>query len=105
MQKCRNAEYLQAVAKHISGTLRNSSMAISNLIGPTDKLSLANHPLKGMYYTVAGTPETLRITIFSYAGNLRVAVGAEQGFIDSELYNHSLLDAFDMILRDACQKQ
>ncbi|KAK3414679.1 hypothetical protein EUGRSUZ_H00012 [Eucalyptus grandis] len=102
MQKCRNAE---AVAKHISGTLRNSSMAISNLIGPTDKLSLANHPLKGMYYTVAGTPESLRITIFSYAGNLRVAVGAEQGFIDSELYNHSLLDAFDMILRDACQKQ
>ncbi|XP_039161624.1 O-acyltransferase WSD1 isoform X2 [Eucalyptus grandis] len=102
MQKCRNAE---AVAKHISRTARNSSMCISNLIGPVDNLSLANHPLKGMYYTIAGTPENLLITIFSYAGNLRVAVGAEQGFIDSELYNHSLLDAFDMILRDACQKQ
>ncbi|KAL3714579.1 hypothetical protein ACJRO7_006486 [Eucalyptus globulus] len=102
MQKCRNAE---AVAKHISRTARNSSMSISNLIGPMDKLSLANHPIKGIYFAIAGTPESLRITIFSYAGNLRVAVGAEQGFIDSELYNHSLLDAFDMILRDACQKQ
>ncbi|KAK3404303.1 hypothetical protein EUGRSUZ_K00605 [Eucalyptus grandis] len=58
MQKCRNAEYLQAVAKHISRTARNSSMCISNLIGPVDNLSLANHPLKGMYYTIAGTPES-----------------------------------------------
>ncbi|KAK3414676.1 hypothetical protein EUGRSUZ_H00010 [Eucalyptus grandis] len=102
MKKCRNAE---AVAKHISRTLRNSSMVISNVMGPVEKLSLANHPVKGMYYTVAGTPESLRITIFSYAGNLRVAVGAEQGFIDSELYTRSLVNAFDAILRDACWKQ
>ncbi|KAL3714570.1 hypothetical protein ACJRO7_006479 [Eucalyptus globulus] len=102
MQKCRNAE---AVAKHISRTARNSSMGISNVIGPINKLSLANDPLRGVYFTVADIPWSLLITILSYAGNLRVAVGAEQGFIDSELYNHSLLDAFDMILRDACQKQ
>ncbi|KAF7849333.1 hypothetical protein BT93_L0967 [Corymbia citriodora subsp. variegata] len=102
MKKCRNAE---AVAKHISRTLRNSSMVISNVMGPMEKLSLANHPVKGMYYTVIGTPESLRITIFSYAGNLRVAVGAEKGFIDSELYTRLLLDAFDAILDDACRKQ
>ncbi|KAF8027997.1 hypothetical protein BT93_E0800 [Corymbia citriodora subsp. variegata] len=102
MKKCRNAE---AVAKHISRTLRNSSMVISNVMGPMEKLSLANHPVKGMYYTVVGTPESLRITIFSYAGNLRVAVGAEEGFVDSELYTSSLLDAFNAILDDACRKQ
>ncbi|XP_030463840.2 wax ester synthase/diacylglycerol acyltransferase 4-like isoform X1 [Syzygium oleosum] len=102
MKKCRNAE---AVAKYISRTLRNSSLVISNVMGPMEKLSLGNHPVKGLYYTVAGTPESLNITIFSYAGNLRVAVRAEQGFIDSELYTRSLLDAFDMIFHDACGKQ
>ncbi|XP_056166303.1 wax ester synthase/diacylglycerol acyltransferase 4-like isoform X1 [Syzygium oleosum] len=101
MKKCRNAE---VVAKHISRTLRNSSMVISNVMGPLEKLSLGNHPVKGLYYIVAGGPESLDVTIFSYAGNLRVAVRAEQGFIDSELYTRSLLDAFDMILHDACGK-
>ncbi|KAI6693961.1 hypothetical protein NL676_021671 [Syzygium grande] len=96
MKKCRNAE---AVAKHISRTLRNSSMVISNVMGPMEKLSLGNHPVKSLYFTSLG------IMIFSYAGNLRVAVRAEQGFIDSELYTRSLLDAFDMILHDACGKQ
>ncbi|XP_039157153.1 uncharacterized protein LOC104455997 [Eucalyptus grandis] len=102
MKKCRNPE---VVARHINRTMRNSSMIISNVIGPMDKLSLANHPIKGMYFTVTGTPETLQVTMISYAGNLRVVVRAEQGFIDSELYTRSLHDALDMILRDACGKQ
>ncbi|KAI6693962.1 hypothetical protein NL676_021672 [Syzygium grande] len=98
MMKCRDAE---AVAKHISRTSRNSSTVISNVIGPVEKLSLGNHPTRGMYFTAAGTPASLGVMIFSYAGNLRVAVRAEQGFINSELYTCSLLDAFDMILHDA----
>ncbi|XP_030533939.1 wax ester synthase/diacylglycerol acyltransferase 7-like [Rhodamnia argentea] len=102
MKKCRNPE---AVARHINRTLRNSSMTIFNVIGPMEKLSLANHPVKAMYFTVIGTPESLQVTMISYAGNLRVVVRAEQGLIDSELYNRSLLDAFDMILHDACGKQ
>ncbi|KAF7849743.1 hypothetical protein BT93_L0334 [Corymbia citriodora subsp. variegata] len=102
MRKCRNPE---AVARHINRTARNSSMIISNVPGPMEKLSLANHPIKGIYFTVAGSPVSLQVTMISYAGNLRVVVGAKQGFINSELYTRSLLDAFDLILRDACGKQ
>ncbi|KAF8029630.1 hypothetical protein BT93_E2142 [Corymbia citriodora subsp. variegata] len=101
MKKCRNPE---AVATHINRTMRNSSMIISNVPGPMEKLSLANHPIKGIYFTVAGSPESLQVTMISYAGNLRVVVRAKQGFINSELYTRSLLDAFDLILRDACGK-
>ncbi|KAI6693951.1 hypothetical protein NL676_021661 [Syzygium grande] len=50
---CRNAK---VVAKRISRTSRNSSMVISNVMGPMEKLSLGNQPIKGMYFTVAGTP-------------------------------------------------
>lgn len=49
----------QAVAKYIHGTLKNSSMGITNLIGPVEKMSLANHPIRGLYFTVVGAPQVL----------------------------------------------
>jgi len=52
---------LQAVAKHIYGTLRNSSVVISNLIGPVEPMALANHPVKGLYFTMTGGPEVTSI--------------------------------------------
>jgi len=48
---------LQAYAKHIYDTLRNSSVVISNLIGPVEPMALANHPVKGFYFTMSGGPE------------------------------------------------
>ncbi|KAH1142712.1 hypothetical protein GLYMA_12G114900v4 [Glycine max] len=47
----------EAVAKHIYGTLRNSSVVVSNLIGPIEPMALANHPVKGLYFTMTGGPE------------------------------------------------
>ncbi|KAG5020892.1 hypothetical protein JHK87_016747 [Glycine soja] len=46
-----------AVAKHIYGTLRNSSVVVSNLVGPIEPMVLANHPVKGLYFTMTGGPE------------------------------------------------
>jgi len=48
---------LQAVAKHLRGTVMNSSAVISSLVGPVQQMSLANHPVKGLYFTLAGGPE------------------------------------------------
>ncbi|RDX60850.1 O-acyltransferase WSD1, partial [Mucuna pruriens] len=42
----------EAVAKRIYGTLRNSSVVVSNLIGPVEPMALANHPVKGLYFAV-----------------------------------------------------
>ncbi|KAJ1415392.1 O-acyltransferase, WSD1, N-terminal [Sesbania bispinosa] len=51
----------EAVAKHIRGTLTKSSAVISNLVGPIQQMSLANHPVKGLYFTLAGGPEVLYV--------------------------------------------
>jgi len=48
---------LQAVAKHLRGTVTKSSAVISSLVGPMQQMSLANHPVKGLYFTLAGGPE------------------------------------------------
>ncbi|KAJ0110990.1 hypothetical protein Patl1_03098 [Pistacia atlantica] len=93
----------EAVAKYIHGTLKNSSMGITNLIGPKEKMSLANHPVKGLYFTVVGAPQSICIAIVSYMGVLRVAVGAEKGFIDAKKLKSCIEKAFQMMLEVVCQ--
>ncbi|XP_011037140.1 PREDICTED: O-acyltransferase WSD1-like [Populus euphratica] len=93
----------EATAKHIKKTLFNSSMTISNIIGPVDKMALANHPIKGFYFMVVGVPQSLTITMVSYAGKLRVAVGTEKGFMDSQKFKSCLETAFEMISKSSCE--
>jgi hypothetical protein len=50
---------MQAVARYIHGTLRNSSMTVSNVIGPVQKVAFVNHPLKGLYYMTVGVPQVM----------------------------------------------
>lgn len=48
---------MKAVAKHIRKTTTNSSTVITNLVGPIEQMSLVNHPVKGLYFTLAGGAE------------------------------------------------
>jgi hypothetical protein len=55
---------MQAAARYVRGTLRNSSMTISNMIGPEEQVTMANHPLKGFYFMTPGL--ALVILLYSY---------------------------------------
>ncbi|KAL5730406.1 hypothetical protein ACHQM5_003229 [Ranunculus cassubicifolius] len=98
MRKFRGHE---STAQYIRGTLRNASMTVSNMIGPSEKIAIANHPCKGMYFMVIGVPQSLTITIVSYMGNVRVAFGAEKGFINHKLLASCLDKAFERIFKAA----
>lgn len=50
----------QAAAQFIHSTLKNSSMTVSNVIGPVEQMALANHPCKGLYFMVVGVPQVSR---------------------------------------------
>ncbi|KAK9225291.1 hypothetical protein WN943_010332 [Citrus x changshan-huyou] len=88
----------ETAAKFIHGSLNNSSLAITNMMGPVEKMALANHPIKGLYFMVAGSPQSLVVTIVTYMGNLRVSLGTEEGFIDSPKLKSCIENAFEMIL-------
>lgn len=47
----------ETTAKYIHATLKHTSMGMTNLIGPIEEMSLADHPIKGWYFVVAGTPQ------------------------------------------------
>ncbi|WJX44861.1 hypothetical protein P8452_31792 [Trifolium repens] len=54
----------EAVAKTIYNTMGNSSVVISNLVGPLEKMALANHPINGLYFSMTGGPEVLIFTSY-----------------------------------------
>ncbi|KAF7819685.1 O-acyltransferase WSD1-like [Senna tora] len=93
----------EAVAKHIQGTLTKSSAVITNLIGPTQQMSLANHPVKGLYFTLAGGPESLVISIMSYMGVLRVTLKTQRYFIDEHKLKCCIKNAFEIMLKAAME--
>ncbi|KAF2283189.1 hypothetical protein GH714_043519 [Hevea brasiliensis] len=93
----------EATAKYIHSTLKNSSMTISNVIGPVERMALANHPVKGLYFMVVGVPQSLTITMVSYTGKLRIAVGTEKDFIDPQKFKSCIENAFEMIFKSSCE--
>ncbi|KAI4297171.1 hypothetical protein L6164_037072 [Bauhinia variegata] len=56
----------EAVAKNLHSTVRKTSLALSNMVGPVEQIAMANHPLKGLYFIFTGEPESLAITMMSY---------------------------------------
>jgi len=45
------------LAKHIHGTMRKSSLMISNVAGPIEQMAWANHPIGGFFFTLSGIPQ------------------------------------------------
>ncbi|XP_047312908.1 wax ester synthase/diacylglycerol acyltransferase 11-like [Impatiens glandulifera] len=97
MRKFRGSE---VTSKYIYSAMKNSSMAVSNVIGPVEKMVLANHPIKGLFYTVTGIPQSLVITMMSYMGKLNVVFRTEKDYIDPPLFNSCIQHAFRIILKD-----
>ncbi|XP_004489155.2 wax ester synthase/diacylglycerol acyltransferase 4-like [Cicer arietinum] len=91
----------EAVAKHIRRTITNSSAVVTNLVGPIQKMSLANHPVKGFYFTLAGGPESLVISIMSYMEVVRVTLKTEKEFIDEQRLKSCMQSSFEMIFKAA----
>ncbi|KAH0983390.1 hypothetical protein GBA52_010567 [Prunus armeniaca] len=91
----------EASSRYIHRTLKNSSMVISNMIGPVEQMSLANHPIKGFYFLVPGLPQGFDITIVSYMGKVRLAFKMEKGIIDPQKLKSCMENALDIIVKDS----
>ncbi|XP_038682043.1 uncharacterized protein LOC119982636 [Tripterygium wilfordii] len=112
----------KAVSKFVQGTLKNSSLAITNVVGAQEQMALSGHPVKGVYFMIVGSPEMalsgypvkgvyfmivgspedVGFGIMSYMGKLRVAMGVGKEFIDAEKLMSHIENAFEMIFKAAC---
>ncbi|CAI8617044.1 unnamed protein product [Vicia faba] len=87
----------EAVSKMIYDTVGNTSVIISNMVGPVEKMTLANHSVNGFYFTMTGGPQDINITIMSYVEVLRVTMKTLKGFIDEEKLKLCMENAFEFI--------
>ncbi|KAI3854223.1 hypothetical protein MKW98_024646 [Papaver atlanticum] len=90
---------LREISKHIRGVIWKTSLAISNLIGPVEKMSLAKYSLKGLYFMVVNIPQSLMVMIASYMGKLRITIGSEKELINQKLFNTCMENAFERIYK------
>ncbi|ONK64049.1 uncharacterized protein A4U43_C07F21570 [Asparagus officinalis] len=95
----------EAVSRQLYNTLSNTSMAITSMVGPIEKVQIANHPIKSFYFAVTGSPQSLTITVISYMGMIRVVFGAERDFINSELLVSCMEKSFERISEEAVGKR
>ncbi|XP_039115580.1 O-acyltransferase WSD1-like [Dioscorea cayenensis subsp. rotundata] len=94
LRKMRGPE---VTAQYVHSTLKNTSMTVSNLIGPIEQMQIAGQNCRGLYFMVVGVPQSLTITMVSYNGKIKVAMGTEKGFIDSELLVSCMEKSFQRI--------
>ncbi|CAN0896808.1 Wax ester synthase/diacylglycerol acyltransferase 4 [Linum grandiflorum] len=87
----------EAASRYVYLAVKNTSMAITNMIGPTEKMTLAGHHVKGMYFIAAGNPQNLTVTMVSYMGQMRVTIGVEKDFIDPNKLKSCIQAAFDLL--------
>ncbi|XP_074366144.1 wax ester synthase/diacylglycerol acyltransferase 6-like [Apium graveolens] len=88
-------------ARYIYKTMSNSSMGISSLIGPADQMSLCEHPISGIYFSVAGVPQSLRVSVLSYMSKVRISFAVDKNFIDLEKLKTCVQNAFESISKAA----
>ncbi|KAI9093302.1 hypothetical protein K1719_027316 [Acacia pycnantha] len=94
---------LLGVAKRFFRTFRNTSAAVSNIVGPVDQMAFQNYPIKSFYFTASGLPQSVVITIMSYNGKLTVTMRTEADFIDHPKLASHVNNAFEMIRKAALE--
>lgn len=82
--------YVQATSKLVYSTMKNTSMTMSNMIGPVEKMALANHPVSGLYFTASGVPQVSLLACFSIFITLSVSHIINFQFFHYVLYVQSL---------------
>eukprot|EP01018_Ginkgo_biloba_P010243 Gb_13461 [translate_table: standard] len=91
----------KASAKYVYNTLANSTLVISHLIGPSEKMAMEGNPVKSFFFWVTGSPNTLVVTIVSYMGSVRVQVMGAKGYIDADILSTCFREAFEEIKHEA----
>uniref|UniRef100_A0A6V7QQE5 Uncharacterized protein n=1 Tax=Ananas comosus var. bracteatus TaxID=296719 RepID=A0A6V7QQE5_ANACO len=104
LETLRRIKGPEATARYIHGTLRNTSMTVSNLTGPIEQMIIAGHPVKSFHFMVVRVPQPNN-NCGELHGEAEGCLGVEKGFINSQLLNSYMKESFERILEAAKGKR
>ncbi|GLJ06339.1 hypothetical protein SUGI_0036720 [Cryptomeria japonica] len=91
----------QASAICMYNTVAKATLTISNLIGPMEKIAVNQIPVKNMFFSISGLPQTLVLTVVSYMGSIRLQVIGVKGYVNSDSLADCFAESFAEI-KEAC---
>ncbi|KAK7335481.1 hypothetical protein VNO80_27350 [Phaseolus coccineus] len=94
----------EVATNYLYKTMNNASLSISHMVGPAERVTLADHPINGLYFMTVGLSQSITVTITSYMGHLRVGFGVEEGFIDEYQLKSCFETSLQKILEAAKKK-
>ncbi|XP_057841381.2 wax ester synthase/diacylglycerol acyltransferase 11 isoform X2 [Cryptomeria japonica] len=87
----------KALAKCAYKTIASSTMIISNMIGPKEKIAIDGNIVKRFSFYVSGGPITLATFIISYMDTITVQVLAQKDYINIDVLLNLFREAFEEI--------
>lgn len=87
----------QAIARSLYNTMANTTMGITNMIGPTEEIAIGGSPVKSFYYFASGAPQALGVSIVSYKGGVVLQVHAQKAYVDAKMLCKCFIEAFEEI--------
>lgn len=87
----------QAIARSLYNTIANTTMGITNMIGPTEEIAIDGKPVKSFYYFTSGAPQALGVCIVSYKGGVILQVHAQKAYVDAKMLCQCFMEAFEEI--------
>lgn len=91
----------QAISRYLYNNIANTTMAISNMIGPMEKIAMDGNPIKSFSFFVSGAPQSLSVFIVSYMGTVKMEVMAQKAYIDANALSQCFMEAFGEIKKAA----
>lgn len=89
----------QAISRSLYNTISNTTMGISNMIGPMEEVAIVGKPIKNFYFFPSGQPQALGVCIVSYAGVVVVQVHAQKAYVDANMLSKCFKEAFEEIFK------
>eukprot|EP00253_Pinus_taeda_P032564 PITA_32564 len=87
----------QALSRYLYNTLSNTTMMLSNMIGPMEKVAIYGNPIKRFSFFVTGLPQTLGVFIVSYMDSVLVQVHAHKDYVDADILVKCFIEAMEEI--------
>lgn len=88
----------QAISRSLYNIISNTTMGISNMIGPMEEIAIVGKPIKSFYFFPSGVPQALGVCIVSYAGVVVLQVRAQKAYVNANMLCKCFKEAFEEIL-------
>lgn len=87
----------QATSKSLYNTIANTTMMISNMIGPMEKIALDGNAIKNFSFFISGAPVSLYVGILSYMGTIKINAMGPKAYTDANMLSKCFTEAFEEI--------